>query len=256
MLPTSTPSTGRPWPSPPTARCCRVRSAVAAILDDHGHIDGLVNNAGGQFPMPAEAIGKKGWESVLATNLTAAQAPAAAIFAQPFGEQGDNADQIGGDHQEAVVRLDVAIAMPRLQIGTAGGGTTTGGSVTGGSTAPASAVVSASVRNACMSDYFQFCAGMEVGSTELRRCFNRNGSKLSSATAALPWIKAFATKTGFAATSGRSKSPKTCQDAIRRLVDDRTPGLRHALARARARERQGRRRRRRAAARPRGIVGG
>ena len=47
-----------------------VRSAVAAILDDHGHIDGLVNNAGGQFPMPAEAIGKKGWESVLATNLT------------------------------------------------------------------------------------------------------------------------------------------------------------------------------------------
>ena len=45
---------------------------------------------------------------------------------------------------------------------------------------PASAVVNSSVRNACMSDYFQFCAGMDVGSTELRRCFNRNGSKLSS----------------------------------------------------------------------------
>jgi citronellol/citronellal dehydrogenase len=47
-----------------------VRSAVAAILNEHSHIDGLVNNAGGQFPMLAEAIGKKGWESVLATNLT------------------------------------------------------------------------------------------------------------------------------------------------------------------------------------------
>jgi hypothetical protein len=47
-----------------------VRSAVAAILNEHCHIDGLVNNAGGQFPMLAEAIGKKGWESVLATNLT------------------------------------------------------------------------------------------------------------------------------------------------------------------------------------------
>ena len=47
-----------------------VRSTVAAILSEHGHIDGLVNNAGGQFPMPAEAISKKGWESVLATNLT------------------------------------------------------------------------------------------------------------------------------------------------------------------------------------------
>ncbi len=46
--------------------------------------------------------------------------------------------------------------------------------------APASAKVSASVRNACMGDYFQFCAGMEVGSPELRRCFNRNGAKLSS----------------------------------------------------------------------------
>ena len=47
-----------------------VRSAVAATLNEHSHIDGLVNNAGGQFPMLAEAIGKKGWESVLATNLT------------------------------------------------------------------------------------------------------------------------------------------------------------------------------------------
>lgn len=45
--------------------------------------------------------------------------------------------------------------------------------------APASAV-SASVRNACTGDYFNFCAGMEVGSQELRRCFNRNGAKLST----------------------------------------------------------------------------
>jgi D-amino peptidase len=42
----------------------------------------------------------------------------------------------------------------------------------------------------------------------------------NQATAAMPWIKAFATKTAFAATSGRSKSPKTVQDATRRLVAD------------------------------------
>jgi citronellol/citronellal dehydrogenase len=47
-----------------------VRSAVSVILSDHGRIDGLVNNAGGQFPMLAEAISKKAWESVLGTNLT------------------------------------------------------------------------------------------------------------------------------------------------------------------------------------------
>lgn len=44
----------------------------------------------------------------------------------------------------------------------------------------AQAQVSANVRNACMGDYFEYCAGMEVGSQELRRCFNRNGAKLSS----------------------------------------------------------------------------
>ena len=66
----------------------RVRSAVAAILDDHGHIDGLVNNAGGQFPMPAEAIGKKGWESVLATNLTGGFLVSREVYTQDMKSSG------------------------------------------------------------------------------------------------------------------------------------------------------------------------
>lgn len=48
-------------------------------------------------------------------------------------------------------------------------------------TTPASAVINSSVRNACMSDYFAYCAGMEVGSQELRRCMNRAGPKLQPA---------------------------------------------------------------------------
>ncbi len=48
-------------------------------------------------------------------------------------------------------------------------------------TTPASAVINASVRNACMSDYFAYCAGMEVGGQELRRCMNRAGPKLQPA---------------------------------------------------------------------------
>lgn len=47
-----------------------VRSAVAKVVAAHGRIDGLVNNAGGQFPAPLEAITAKGWQAVLATNLT------------------------------------------------------------------------------------------------------------------------------------------------------------------------------------------
>jgi len=48
----------------------KVAATVAAILKAHGRIDGLVNNAGGQFQAPLEAISQKGWETVVRTNLT------------------------------------------------------------------------------------------------------------------------------------------------------------------------------------------
>ncbi len=40
------------------------------MLSDHETIHGLVNNAGGQFPSPAENINQKGWHAVIETNLT------------------------------------------------------------------------------------------------------------------------------------------------------------------------------------------
>jgi citronellol/citronellal dehydrogenase len=47
-----------------------VRAMVAAALADHGRVDLLVNNAGGQFAAPLEKISAKGWETVVRTNLT------------------------------------------------------------------------------------------------------------------------------------------------------------------------------------------
>lgn len=47
-----------------------VKQTVAAVLTAHGRIDGLVNNAGGQFPTPLKAISLKGWEAVVKNNLT------------------------------------------------------------------------------------------------------------------------------------------------------------------------------------------
>jgi citronellol/citronellal dehydrogenase len=47
-----------------------VKAGVAEVLARHGRLDGLVNNAGGQFPAPLEAISKKGWDAVVANNLT------------------------------------------------------------------------------------------------------------------------------------------------------------------------------------------
>ena len=47
-----------------------VKVMVADIVAARGRIDGLVNNAGGQYITPLEKISAKGWQAVLDTNLT------------------------------------------------------------------------------------------------------------------------------------------------------------------------------------------
>lgn len=55
--------------------CCDIRreeqagALVEAVLDRHGRIDVLVNNAGGQFMSPAEDITPKGFRTVVGLNL-------------------------------------------------------------------------------------------------------------------------------------------------------------------------------------------
>ncbi|CAJ0919226.1 unnamed protein product [Ranitomeya imitator] len=63
-------------PSMVTALQCNIRkeeeveSLVQSTLSIYGRIDFLVNNGGGQFPCPSEAINSKGWNAVVETNLT------------------------------------------------------------------------------------------------------------------------------------------------------------------------------------------
>jgi citronellol/citronellal dehydrogenase len=47
-----------------------VEALFEAALSQRGRVHGLVNNAGGQFLSPAEAISNKGWHAVIETNLT------------------------------------------------------------------------------------------------------------------------------------------------------------------------------------------
>ena len=47
-----------------------VKQVIAATIAAQGKIDGLVNNAGGQYVTPLESISAKGWEAVVNTNLT------------------------------------------------------------------------------------------------------------------------------------------------------------------------------------------
>ena len=48
----------------------QVIAAIDAVLAKHERIDGLVNNAGGQWRAPLESISTKGFEAVVRNNLT------------------------------------------------------------------------------------------------------------------------------------------------------------------------------------------
>jgi citronellol/citronellal dehydrogenase len=47
-----------------------VGATIDQVLKQHGRIDGLVNNAGGQYRMAAKDISTKGFEAVVRNNLT------------------------------------------------------------------------------------------------------------------------------------------------------------------------------------------
>ena len=47
----------------------QVAAFAGAVLDRFGRIDVLVNNAGGQFPSPAETMSPRGFEAVIRNNL-------------------------------------------------------------------------------------------------------------------------------------------------------------------------------------------
>lgn len=66
----------------------QVKATVAAIVAERGRIDGLVNNAGGQFPAPLAAISQKGFETVVRTNLVGGFLVAREVYTQTMSERG------------------------------------------------------------------------------------------------------------------------------------------------------------------------
>jgi citronellol/citronellal dehydrogenase len=65
----------------------QVREVVRTVLGDFGRLDFLVNNAGGQFMAPLEAISAKGWDTVVRTNLTGGFLMAREVYVQWMKQQ-------------------------------------------------------------------------------------------------------------------------------------------------------------------------
>ena len=65
-----------------------VKTAIGEIVKQHGQIDGLVNNAGGQYITPLEKISAKGWEAVINTNLTGGFLVARECYVQSMQARG------------------------------------------------------------------------------------------------------------------------------------------------------------------------
>ncbi|MBF0353381.1 MAG: SDR family oxidoreductase [SAR324 cluster bacterium] len=65
-----------------------VKNCIRETIKQAGTIDFLINNAGGQFPSPAEMINRKGWNAVIETNLTGPFFMSQEVFNQVFREKG------------------------------------------------------------------------------------------------------------------------------------------------------------------------
>ena len=88
-----------------------IRDAVAVadkvdeILRRHGKIDGLVNNAGGQFPARLEDISQNGWNAVVATNLTGGFLVSREVYKQWMKGNGGSIVNIIADMWRSMVEM-------------------------------------------------------------------------------------------------------------------------------------------------------
>jgi len=74
-----------------------VQETIKTVLQTHKIINGLVNNAGGQFPSPLTGINQKGWETVVRTNLTGGFLMAKEVYLKSMSKHGGSIVNIVAD---------------------------------------------------------------------------------------------------------------------------------------------------------------
>ncbi|GAC18337.1 SDR family oxidoreductase [Paraglaciecola arctica] len=80
----------------------KVTETIGQILEKNTRIHGLVNVAGGQFRAPLEAISKKGFETVVQTNLVGGFLMAREMFKQHFKTHGGSIVNITADNKNGM----------------------------------------------------------------------------------------------------------------------------------------------------------
>lgn len=83
----------------------QVEQLIARALERTGRIDGLVNNAGGQFAAPLAQISQKGWETVVRTNLTGGFLVAREVYRQWMREHGGAIVNVVADNRGSMVGM-------------------------------------------------------------------------------------------------------------------------------------------------------
>ncbi len=77
----------------------QVKAAVDGVLAWGGRIDGLVNNAGGQFPAQLRDISLNGWNAVVANNMTATFLVSKAVYLGWMEKNGGAIVNVGADFE-------------------------------------------------------------------------------------------------------------------------------------------------------------
>ena len=75
----------------------QVRAAIDGVMGWSGRIDGLVNNAGGQFPAQLKDISLNGWNAVVANNMTATFLTSKEVYRRWMEANGGAIVNVGAD---------------------------------------------------------------------------------------------------------------------------------------------------------------